>query len=169
MAGAQSTSHAPSEKELTHEHSFIYLIVKKVFHLRAFQIHPFGRSGYLAARCSHCSYINSWNLTSLTISDVSFTNTLPPKWWMATGTSPTLITTPGAFSSQVLRERIAYADGFLITHSSCRSGLRSESPLAAAGMDLENAIVAFQAYPPESGYRPHKGRKQVREKYTPHF
>ena len=26
------------------------------------------------------TYISSWNLTSLTISGVSFTNTLPPKW-----------------------------------------------------------------------------------------
>ena len=79
MAGAQSTSHAPSEKELTQEHSFIYLIVKKVFHLRPFQIHPVGRAGYLAAHCSHCTYISSWNLTSLTISDAGFTNILPPK------------------------------------------------------------------------------------------
>lgn len=77
MAGAQSTSHAPSEKELPHEHSFTCLIVRKVFHLWAFQIHPVGRSGYLA---SHCSYISSWNLTSFTISGLRFTNTLPPKW-----------------------------------------------------------------------------------------
>jgi hypothetical protein len=70
----------PSEKELTLERSFIYLIVKKVFYLQAFQIHPGYRSGYLAARCSHCSYISSWNLASLTSNGVSFTNTLPPKW-----------------------------------------------------------------------------------------
>lgn len=73
-------SHAAREKELTHKHSFICLIVKKVFDLRAFQVHPAGRSGYLAAHCSHCSYISSWNLISFTISGVRFTNTLPPKW-----------------------------------------------------------------------------------------